>query len=377
MSISAPQSILESLLTCLPGMAYRCLWDKSWTMLYLSDGCKMLTGYEPQDMLHNAKVSYATLIHPDDVSRVATSVEDALARGDSFTVEYRIICASKELRWVWERGVAFRGPDGQIEAIDGFIMDVTERKRAEAHMIISQKMDALGHMASSIAHDFKNLVTVIQSYASAALNDFPSDSTTYDDLSQILTAANRAAELSRNLMALRERDPSQKKIVQLDEFVFEHAELLAKLLGSHNTLMFDLAKRPRPVLVDPSLLEQLLINLTLNARDALGSGGTLNIHAFSETISPQHPLTSISDLEAGQYAILCFEDDGVGIEPAIVGRIFEPFFSTKPPEQGSGLGLAMVYYVVKNHGGDIFVDSELGRGTSIKIYMPLVASQTS
>lgn len=369
-----PETLLPHLLACLPGLAYRCCWDDAWTMTFLSDGCQNLTGYPPEALLHNAQLSYASLIHPDDLEQVSLAVSEALALNESFTVEYRITCADGQQRWVWERGMGVRVEHGSIDAIDGFIMDITERKRAEAHLLVSQKMDALGRMASHIAHDFKNLVTVIQSYATASLSDFDPTSTAHEDLSQILLAANRAAELSRKLMSLRDRAIAQKQIIELDEFIREHQELLNKLIGPLCTLELSLSVRARPILADASQLEQILINLALNARDAMPSGGTFSMHTSDESVSASSPLALRSSLAHGDYALLCVEDTGVGIPADLMGRIFEPFFSTKAPDQGSGLGLAMVYYVVKNHGGEVFVESIVGEGTCLKIYLPLVSN---
>lgn len=342
-------------------------------MTFLSDGCQSLTGYPAEALLHNAQLSYASLIHPDDIQGVSVAVTEALKHQESFTVEYRIICADGQQRWVWERGMGVCDEPGLVNAIDGFIMDITERKRAEAHLLVSQKMDALGRMASHIAHDFKNLVTVIQSYATASISDFDPTSTAHEDLSQILLAANRAAELSRKLMSLRDRAIAQKQIIELEEFIREHQELLHKLIGPLCTLELSLSTRARPIFADASQLEQILINLALNARDAMPSGGTFSVHTHDESINASSSMSLRSSLPHGDYVVLCVEDSGVGIPAELVGRIFEPFFSTKAPDQGSGLGLAMVYYVVKNHGGEVFVESIVGEGTRLKIYLPLVS----
>ena len=357
---------------CLPGMAYRCHMDDLWTMIFVSEGSLALTGYSPEALVGNRQVTMVSLIHPEDVDRVRQVVEAALERKDQFTVEYRLIHADGHPRWMWERGVPVRDEHGQIIALDGFIMDITARKRAEAHLVISQKMDALGRMAAGVSHDFSNLLTVIQSYAVGALADCPSGSSLHEDLSQILAAANHAAQLARSLMSLRQREPEGKRVIALEELLATYEEILRRLMGEGVEVVVHPSARAHHVLAQRSQLEQVLLNLALNARDAMPEGGRLELEVRHEVIVPGQPAPLGASLPAGEYAALLVRDTGHGVPPELLGRVFEPFFTTRAADRGSGLGLATVYYVVTNHRGQVLLHSEVGQGTQVHVLLPLV-----
>jgi len=250
---------------------------------------------------------------------------------------------------------------------------VTTKKSLEAQLLHAQKMEAVGRLAGGVAHDFNNLLAAIMGYGSAALAELPAQGQVREDLEQILVAAHRAAELTRSLLAYSRRQASDPRPVNLDAVIGRVQGLLRRVIGEDIALHTALAAPEETVLADSGQIEQLLMNLATNSRDAMPRGGRLTIETRRTQIDDDF-IRRHGYGKAGAYVLLSVSDTGAGMDEATRQRVFEPFFTTKEVGKGTGLGLAMVYGSVKQHGGYISVDSEPGKGSTFRIYLPLVSA---
>jgi PAS domain S-box-containing protein len=249
------------------------------------------------------------------------------------------------------------------------IRDLTERRKLESQFRQAQKMESVGTLAGGIAHDFNNLLTVILSYSSSLSEELTTGSKNQRAAEQIHQAAERGAELTRQMLAFSRQQVFQLRVVNLNDIIRNLLKMLQRIIGEHIEIKSALAEDLKPVKADPGQLEQVLMNLSVNARDAMPKGGTLTLETrnvvLDEDFVRQHVGSS-----PGPQVLLKVSDTGTGMDKTTLSRIFEPFFTTKEPGHGTGLGLAMVYGVVKQSGGSIWVNSEMGMGTSFKIYLP-------
>jgi two-component system cell cycle sensor histidine kinase/response regulator CckA len=255
-----------------------------------------------------------------------------------------------------------------LQAIAHVLGAAIDRTRAEIAFRQAQRLEAVGRLASGVSHDFNNMLTAITSYAEMVRSALPKESPLRGDVDEILNAAGRAASLTRQLMAFSRQQVLQPRIVLLNDSITGMENMLGRLAGTGVHLVTRLDPRLGLVKADPSQVEQVILNLCVNARDAMPDGGTLTIETSNVELSPTATLEQ-SINAAGEYVMLAVTDTGVGMDPETKARIFEPFFTTKQ-EKGTGLGLATVYGIVKQSGGDIWVYSEPGRGTSFKIFLP-------
>jgi two-component system, cell cycle sensor histidine kinase and response regulator CckA len=262
--------------------------------------------------------------------------------------------------------------DGQAIGVEAICRDISERKLLEERLRQSQRLEAVGQLAGGIAHDFNNLLTVISGYTEALRSR--NDSSDRTELAQIAAAADRAAALTRQLLAFSRRQVLQPKVIDLNEIVAGLSPMLTRLIGEQVELVDSLADHLEPVLADPGQIEQVLMNLVINARDAMPNGGKLTIETSTTTLD-QGYADSHGDASAGLHTVLAVSDTGSGMDAETLKRVFEPFFTTKAPGSGTGLGLATVHGIVKQSGGNIWVYSEPEHGTTFKIYLPAVAAE--
>ena len=367
---------LSTLMNNLPGMAYRCDLDTYWTMRFVSDGCLPLTGYRPADLLDNTGIAYADLLHPDDRQHVWETVTEAVKARQPFTMEYRIHTADWSERWVWERGCAILRADGSVEALEGFVTDISELKRAsveqsklEERLHQSQKIEAVGRLAGGVAHDFNNMLAIIIGNAELAMGRFGGSNPVHSELSEIIAASSRSAELVKQLLAFASKQTIMPRYLNLNDTIDGMCTMLQKLTGDEIALEWHPGADLWTVLLDPCQIEQILGNLTLNARDAITGVGRISIETRNVTYTL--PAGGAPDGAVnGDYVLISVSDTGCGMDASTQSRIFEPFFSAKQKSVGSGLGLPTVYGMVKQNKGFIELESKPGQGSRFAIYLP-------
>lgn len=324
-----------------------------------------------------------SLLAPEDRNVVSEHVT-ALLAGLPAPKRYECRCVTRDGETVWvDCGVTTVPWDGAI-AVLVTMVDVTERKRAEEALRLSeeqlrqaQKMEAVGRLAGGIAHDFNNLLTVISSYSELLLQDIGvREPVVQSDLNEIRNAASTASSLTRQLLAFTRQQVLQPRVLSINEVVSSSTNLLKRLLGDDVEVAIQLDESDPHVLADAGQLEQVLINLAVNARDAMPEGGKLVIQTQEKEFD-WHSIDAPEASVVGRYAVLVVSDNGTGMNAETQGRIFEPFFTTKEAGKGTGLGLSTVYGIVKQCGGIIRVLSEEGVGTIFRIYIPIAADSAS
>ncbi len=279
------------------------------------------------------------------------------------------------VRWYSTSLSPVRGPNGQVELVMGVARDVTplRRQREEWERLAeelrhAQKMEAVGRLASTVAHDFNNILTAIIGYAQLLEAALPEGSPERRNAEEIRRAAQRASGLTRQLLAFVRKRPARLTVCSLNKIIKENTGLLKQLVGDRIELELDLALDLKPLRADPDQLLQVLINLASNARDAMPEGGRLRIATANKEL--RQARAALPGLAPGSYVVLTVSDTGCGMNRETVARIFEPFFTTKKEGSGTGLGLSIVYSIVRQHGGRVLVHSKAGKGTSFQIYLP-------
>jgi PAS domain S-box-containing protein len=331
-----------------------------------SQACESL-GYSREELVGRTPADFDTdffpALHEQLVARLnegETVVFDSRHRrkdGSEFPVEIRV-------RPFWEGGRLLRV---------ALVRDMTERKRLEDVLRQAQKMEAIGRLAGGVAHDFNNLLTVINGCTEMVLDQLGPDAAVRDSLTEVRKAGERAADFTRQLLAFSRKQPLQPRAVDLNDSVAEVTSMLRRIIGDDIELTVIAGTLPQPVFVDPSRLEQALLNLVVNARDAMPYGGRLTI----ETRSVEVRLPDVGDQPRDQLtpcALLAVTDTGHGMDEPTRAHIFEPFFTTKGPDKGTGLGLASVYGFIRQSGGHVEVQSQAGQGASFKLFLPFAAA---
>ncbi|HEX9691702.1 MAG TPA: PAS domain S-box protein [Gemmatimonadales bacterium] len=316
---------------------------------------------------------WLTLVHPDQQQELATYFTDeVLGKGQGFDREYRIIRPNDGAeRWVHGLGELVKDADGRVVRMIGTIQDITDRKRLEDQFRQAQKMEAVGRLAGGVAHDFNNILTAIIG-TSALMLDYPAATGPLrEDIVEIQRAADRAATLTRQLLAFSRKQILQPRVLSLNHVVEDIESMLRRIVGEDVAVTMHLAADLESVHMDPSQIEQIIVNLAVNARDAMPQGGTLSIATQNVELDEGYA-ESHASVSPGAYVMLAVSDTGVGMGDETKAHLFEPFFTTKEAGKGTGLGLATVYGIVKQSGGSIWVYSEPGRGATFKIYLPQV-----
>jgi PAS domain S-box-containing protein len=321
--------------------------------------------------------AFWTLVHKDDrviISQALGRAVDDPSSGGAFESEFRLARADGSLRWIACSGRVLRDQSGRAARMVGMAHDISGMRQLELQFQQAQKMDAMGRLAGGIAHDFNNLLTAILGYSELVFAALPAGDALGADVQEIANAAKRAAALTNQLLAFSRSQVLAPKVLNPNEVVGTIENMLRRLIGEDIEVRVALTTAPCAVRVDPGQLEQVIVNLAVNARDAMPHGGTLTIETsvaeFDERLVQQR-----THLAPGRYTVLSVSDTGTGMTPDVKARLFEPFFTTKEKGRGTGLGLATVYGIVQQSGGAIWVYSEPHQGATFKVYLPWVSER--
>lgn len=328
-----------------------------------------MLGYKEDDF-PNIAISWESRIHPDDHARVIKCFDEHIHNQVPYDVDYRLQTRNGAYRWFNSIGQAVWDGRGVPIRMAGCLRDITERRLLEAQLLQSQKMEALGTLTGGIAHDFNNLLTAILGYTQLGMMTISPSERVAENLKEIEKAAERAAGLTRQLLTFSRSQVTTPKIISLNEMVLDIDNMLRRLIGEDVEMITLPGHQLGYVKIDPGQMEQVLINLVVNARDSMPLGGRIYVETQNEKIAADEAAHS-ADLTEGEYVSLTVRDTGSGISPDIIERVFEPFFSTKEPGKGTGLGLATCYGIVTQVGGHITVDSQPDEGSAFKIYLPV------
>jgi PAS domain S-box-containing protein len=352
-------------------------WDVRTGQIHFSPRCREMLGYGSVE-IENHIDEWKRRIHPEDFERVFEAIDAHVSgRVPHLEVAYRLRHRDGGWRWVLGRGISLPGPDGRPARLAGSLTDLTERKRLEEQLLQAQKMEAVGRLAGGIAHDFNNLLTAILGYCELLQARIGPGDPARRDVEEIGKAGERAASLTRQLLAFSRRQLLQPRVLDPNEFIRGMDEMLRRLIGEN----VELETRTEPgipnVRIDPGQLGQVLVNLVVNGRDAMPGGGRLLIETASVTRERFAASAEGWDDLRLPAVMIAVSDTGIGMDEATQARIFEPFFTTKEVGKGTGLGLSTSYGIVRQSGGRIVVESSPGNGSTFRLFFPAVAGPAS
>jgi PAS domain S-box-containing protein len=350
----------QTLADSLPGAVYLVKHEQGFPIVYLSEGVVRVNGYTREEYLRE-KSGIHLFADPMERKEAERIVSEAVARRQPYQVQFRISDKFGRIRWVEHNGTGIY--DGNtLLYLCGFTTDITDKLRAQERLQQGQRMEALGSMAGGVAHDFNNVLSIIIGYTSMLEGTATDEQKPF--IKGIWQASNNAADLVKRLIAFSRRQPVQPTRIKLGQIVSELSALLKPVVPSRISLRFEFEESHSSVIADRNEIEQVVINLVVNARDALAGQGEIIVSVTSAMIAE-----SDGNVPPGDYVVLEVRDDGPGIDKTVKEHIFEPFFTTKG-EMGTGLGLATVYSIVRQSGGYVSLDSELSKGTTFRVYLP-------
>ncbi len=336
------------------------------TIRYESPAVERLTGWKPEELVGRNGFSF---IHPDDLAGAKSALAGVIASpGGQVSVAFRL--RRKDGSWVWVEAMGTnRLDDAQVAGVIVSLRDITERRLLDERLRQAQKMEAIGRLAGGVAHDFNNLLTGILGYAAILRSRLPDDPALRRPVDEIVRASDRAAVLVRQLLTFSRRQPARARVVRVSEVLTGIDSLMRRLIGETIAVATSPVAGDDRVLLDPGQLEQVVLNLAVNARDAMPEGGTLTISIAEAELTSGDRLLG-GELPGGSYVCLMVSDTGHGMDADTANRIFEPFFTTKPQNQGTGLGLSVAYGIVRQAGGAITVATAPGKGARFAIVLP-------
>jgi PAS domain S-box-containing protein len=345
-------------------------------MIFVSNNCEALTGYTEENFLADPGLLDA-LFHPEDRERWLSHVHPTDEAGKKIPLEFRIITKAGQVRWVSHACTEIHDDAGLLLGLRGSLADITELKQAASeqenlkHQLAqAQKMESIGILAGGVAHDFNNILSIILGYSELLLMELAEDNPAREKVQTITDAGKRAANLTRQLLAFSRKQTIQMAACRLNALIQDLTKMLGRMIGEDISLEVRAAAENDTVLIDPGQMEQVLLNMAVNARDAMPNGGSLVIETKNRELDAEYA-SSHDGVTPGCYVELSLSDTGQGMSREIQEKIFDPFFTTKERGRGTGLGLAMVFGIIKQLGGHIFVYSEPGQGTTFKIFLPV------
>ena len=368
--------LLKNLARLVPGVIYqyRLFPDNRSCFPYSSPGMADIYEVTPEEVREDATPVFGRL-HPEDIDRVSADIFESARTKRTFDCEFRVVLPRQGLRWRKCLAHPEPMPDGGT-LWHGIITDITEQKQAEQEnqelqkqLVQAQKMESVGRLAGGVAHDYNNMLSVIVGYTELAMEKVGPDAPAFSDLREIRKAARRSTEITRQLLAFSRQQAIAPRSLDLNHTVVTMLNMLRRLIDEGVELNWSPGADIWPVLIDPIQIDQILVNLCVNSRDAIAEAGTISITTDVKTFDSEY-CANHDGFVAGDFVVLSVSDDGCGMDQQTLEHVFEPFFTTKEVGRGTGMGLATVYGIVKQNKGFINVYSEPGQGTTIRIYLP-------
>lgn len=369
----------QALVDNIPGVVYRCAVAYPWRLEFISHQIEQITGITAERFL-NHSVHYGELVHPDDLAGLEQAVSEGVAHGHAYTCAYRIRRNGGAWRWVHDQGQAIRDAEGQPAWLDGVIVDITENKalqqeqeRLQAQLQQAQKMEALGQLTSGIAHDFNNILAAVLGFAKLAIRRHAPDprGELAEYLREVVIAGERARDLVARMLTYSRRQPGRQALpLAAQPLIREALKMLTATIPAGIRIDAHIDGTAPDIAIDPVDLHQILVNLVINARDALDGRGRIGISLARRRLE-QQVCFACHEKFSGDHVELVVADDGQGIAPEVLPHIFEPFFTTKPVGQGTGMGLSMVHGLVHRAQGHFLLETGVGRGSSFHIFLPV------
>ncbi|WP_150112114.1 PAS domain-containing protein [Desulfonatronovibrio hydrogenovorans] len=351
-------------------------WNPVTGDVYFSPRWQEIIGYEPDDF-QSSMDDWGSMIHPEDLDQVVNTYSKVMLSLEPFAMEFRIKTRSDRWKWVLLRGkVVDASSDGQPTRVAGSLTDISKRKQAEsekaeyeARFLQAQKMESIGRLAGGVAHDFNNMLTIILGRAELAMMKMTPSHPHYKNFDEILKVGRRSAALTRQLLGFARKQTIEPKVLNFNRTIEDMLDLLRRLIGEGIELSWEPSAELWPVRMDPTQIDQILTNLLVNARDAITDVGKVTIETCNTTLDQKY-CSMHRGFRPGEFVTLIVSDNGCGMEKQTLNNIFEPFFSTKELGQGTGLGLATVYGIIKQNNGFINAYSEPGKGSTFKVFIP-------
>ena len=352
-------------------------WSVESNALVWDDNLRTLYGLVPGQAVGGYE-QFLGRVHPDDRRFVSESVTRALQEGGSLDYEFRIVLPDGRVRWIADQGRVERDGNGRPRYLTGVCMDVTDRRSAEERLRQSHRMESVGRLAGGVAHETNNQMSVVIGAADFILRRSDVPDAVRADVEHIRKAAERTSTITAQLLAFSRRQVLRPVVLDLSGLVTRWENVLRRVMGEDCVVLVRARKDATPVRADPGQLEQALLNLALNARDAMPRGGTLTVEVFPAELSGEYVARRPGvAIRPGRYVVLAVSDTGHGMDPVTLSHAFEPFFTTKGVGHGTGLGLSTVYGIVKQSEGYVWAYSEPGRGSTFKIYLPAVEREAA
>jgi PAS domain S-box-containing protein len=363
------ERLLHQIIDANPNLIFVKDWNGRFILV--NQAIAEIYGTTPAGLLGKTDADFNP--NPDEIAHFLRDDREVMSSGrPKFISEEPVTNPStQETRWFQTIKIPLQLADETTPTMLGVATEITERKRLEEQLLQSQKMEAVGQLAGGVAHDFNNILTAIVGYTDLLTAEFSGNTRQMEDLEEIRKAARRAAALTRQLLAFSRKQVLEPRLIDLNDVVLNLDKMLRSLISENIELKTGLAPDLAATRADPNQVEQVIMNLAINARDAMPDGGTLTIETKNASLDQTYAAQHVAVIP-GDYVMLAVTDTGCGMDDATKARMFEPFFTTKPVGRGTGLGLSTVYGIVKQSGGNIWIYSEPNKGTTFKIYLPAV-----